>query len=1660
MDFPLRFLTLIAVLVHTSVTQTPVTTSTTPIPTEVNEFCEPAGQSGPGVRCNTTGLCIPLAAICDNHDNCGDGEDELQCPESEDCVNRKNLADQIVEVCPLDRRVLEGQPDNNLNDTWIFEQPEFDSNKTEYIVEVTLNMSQLYITEPALFQLIISSDLSSNSIIRVLLTNSSSLIQTRPLAAPLYFDPSVTASLQLLKIDQFSPEVLSGALSLTLGSGECESATLSCLHLVGEAVAWMEDSSCSGNLGDAIYVDLYLPVEICQLLPECSAGESPCRSGICVPNTVFCDGYDDCGDLSDEVDVTCQPECQLSPTLSSEFSFCYNPLQFPINQDHPTADLKYTMDNDTENFYLTDISVNGINFEWTRMNITTPSSSVVIYFQFPIDPPLIVNLKSPISVNPGELITITAEGANYIIIEPWRRTNVTIHQLIGIQLYKSCEESRVCFETLNVNPVQDNCTISNFKKFLLDGYQHCLEAPRITFLSQNASVTPGYPYVVICVAEGYPTPHITWLQDSSLESNPQQFLAVGASIIKIQLSSSETFSRVTCRASQGSLLQEKTVQVSLIDSPQCQTALTDTASVEACMSVINEVFNIGNIISAADGTVLYNIKIPCASLEIDQNRPAVLDLEIEIRSINRDRMERFKRGFGNLLHTNVYERITCNQSKGDARVTVLPPLLILGRTELTVDVRAVNILSQDLGFADYSYDGSGGNNQPDLTMEVGFLECNVSCSLDEFRKVIDMSCPNQLFIPELEEKKPWVRLEAISKCPVNALGEPAITVHPDQMLASPAGGSLHTSCEGDYTASIIWYKKGLNGDNPTSITGNVLSFSDLDARDQGFYFCRAQGGGAYGDSFADSDPVLVLLLDRDTYLLEMRFDNLVYSDEIADPTSTFFSANISVVQEGIASSLLESADIEDITDVIVQRSGGFVVEALVTLAMAATVEEAKNTLVEYLLGSIGNNITIDNQSVSFQSTSFCAAQGLNNTLAGQLTFLKSEISQTAQSVELCPGYTTTGGSPRATRMCTGNFVSPSVWQDPVLNNCFDGEESEEDTDILETLVETLENNPVTADNVTQVSRDVADVTGTVDLDGGDLDHVAELLKIITNVNSSSPEVTSNTVEIVDNVLDLEENAYEESVSVEAPSRILQALENQLTNLHQGGDDVNFTDVRGFVGAIAFTADKEYFSSEMTFGNFFNSDERTIRGNLKESLTDTYRGIDPSLFDDVKASITLPITLLDDIQFDASDSVPVTFLIHRTSNLFTSRDNQTEEVESLIVGATIEGKNIDNLSSPVVTRFHLLPLKGVSDDRRCVFWDFQLAGGYGGWSSEGCELASGPDDESDDPIVECRCNHLTNFAILVDIQGDIDNVVLDVLSIIGCVVSVFALVITIVTFCAIKKLRSKQPQQILINLCFALLGLYLSFLIGINRANLEVVCIMFGALIHYFCLATVAWMCVEAMNMYLLFVKVFNSGVQHFMKKAALVAWGLPLVVVVVSVAVKSVNYRGDYCFPQTGTMTFYIGVVLFIAVMLVFNLVMFVLIIKQITCRPQFKKDDPRKENIKRIQNAISILMLLGLAWLFGFFAIGGAQFIFNLLFLICNSLQGLFIFLLFCVRNQEVQMEWRLIFGQTGGYKVNKSSNTRSTGSSSSKNPKGNQNVNSDENTTEKIQMEPTSSP
>ena len=59
-----------------------------------------------------------------------------------------------------------------------------------------------------------------------------------------------------------------------------------------------------------------------------------------------------------------------------------------------------------------------------------------------------------------------------------------------------------------------------------------------------------------------------------------------------------------------------------------------------------------------------------------------------------------------------------------------------------------------------------------------------------------------------------------------------------------------------------------------------------------------------------------------------------------------------------------------------------------------------------------------------------------------------------------------------------------------------------------------------------------------------------------------------------------------------------------------------------------------------------------------------------------------------------------------------------------------------------------------------------------------------------------------------------------------------------------------------------------------EAELDLIsCSILAAALHYFTLASLAWMGIEGVNMYLLFVKVVDNYVQRFMLKACLFAWG-------------------------------------------------------------------------------------------------------------------------------------------------------------------------------------------
>ena len=145
---------------------------------------------------------------------------------------------------------------------------------------------------------------------------------------------------------------------------------------------------------------------------------------------------------------------------------------------------------------------------------------------------------------------------------------------------------------------------------------------------------------------------------------------------------------------------------------------------------------------------------------------------------------------------------------------------------------------------------------------------------------------------------------------------------------------------------------------------------------------------------------------------------------------------------------------------------------------------------------------------------------------------------------------------------------------------------------------------------------------------------------------------------------------------------------------------------------------------------------------------------------------------------------------------------------------------------------------------------------------------------------------------------------------------------------------------------------------------------------------------------------------------------------------------------------FYFADLLIIFLILAINVVMFILILQKLTCGRNKKlaraSDRDKKQSITRAINAIAISAVLGLTWVFGFLTIvenRGSSLVFQVLFCLFNSLQGLFIFVLFCLRLEEVRNVWKEwlacgksdnggVHASTGGHSRGTDvGNTRSTG-------------------------------
>ncbi|XP_072051763.1 uncharacterized protein [Amphiura filiformis] len=403
----------------------------------------------------------------------------------------------------------------------------------------------------------------------------------------------------------------------------------------------------------------------------------------------------------------------------------------------------------------------------------------------------------------------------------------------------------------------------------------------------------------------------------------------------------------------------------------------------------------------------------------------------------------------------------------------------------------------------------------------------------------------------------------------------------------------------------------------------------------------------------------------------------------------------------------------------------------------------------------------------------------------------------------------------------------------------------------------------------------------------------------------------------------------------------------------------------------------------------------------------------------KAALDVPLDKLNKI--NGTITVTVIYVDHsivgssnvslesRSSNR-ERQDNNTETTVRLASGILSSTVYVDGNQFNVDPKLTVEYNKKVPESKQafrtesetiCAFWNAKAST----WSTKGCEKVSQIDVQ-----VTCYCNHTTSYAILLQVTNypipEIHSDLMTYLTNFGCVLSVLSLSMSFILFMIFESLRTAEHFIIHSNFAVALLAAQLSFLLGADQTSNETLCKITAMTIHYLYMCVFCWMLVEGINLYIKIVLVFNTEKSKLLYYV-LLGWGVPIVIVAVCAGVAWDQYATENsCWIESGSplMWGFAGPAAFIILL---NMIL-LCIVARILYRSIRSIDKEGSDNLKAswiaTKGTLTLTPLLGITWIFGFMAVGGATLVFQYIFVVLNSLQGVFFFIFFCFLNKEVR--------------------------------------------------------
>jgi len=247
-------------------------------------------------------------------------------------------------------------------------------------------------------------------------------------------------------------------------------------------------------------------------------------------------------------------------------------------------------------------------------------------------------------------------------------------------------------------------------------------------------------------------------------------------------------------------------------------------------------------------------------------------------------------------------------------------------------------------------------------------------------------------------------------------------------------------------------------------------------------------------------------------------------------------------------------------------------------------------------------------------------------------------------------------------------------------------------------------------------------------------------------------------------------------------------------------------------------------------------------------------------------------------------------------------------------------------------------------------------------------------------------------------------------------SIACALMSLATFLVFKPIRT-YPIKLICYLCVCIIIGFSAF-IASDKPGVptnEGACITVAILVHYFFVANWCWTFCIAFNFYQMIVRR-NRESQRLEKWYHLFAWGLPSALVIgvgASQNYGAIEGSKAQCFIDDDLsrfMTFFIPGLIILSL----NGILFFFIGREIHETLAGAPKSDQRDRKKEFRVYISIYVSIGLSWVLGYLMLLIPEehivTIFLILFTIFTPLQGVFIFIFYCI-NKKVAAKWAGLF-------------------------------------------------